>query len=161
MTDLAPPATLLAVDLGVRTGFAIYGADGRLIAYRSQNFGAASRLRKAAGSVLREITGLQHVVLEGGGPIADIWTRAATNADLNVIQIGAERWRERLLYAREQRHGEQAKAAADELARRVIEWSAAPRPTSLRHDAAEAIMIGLWAVLHLGWLDHVPPEVRR
>ena len=46
-----------------------------------------------------------------------------------------------------------------ELARRVIEWCGAPRPTSLRHDAAEAILIGLWGVLELGWVDALPAGV--
>ena len=42
----------------------------------------------------------------------------------------------------------------------MIEWSGAPRPTSLRHDAAEAILIGLWAALEAGWLADVPETVR-
>jgi hypothetical protein len=53
-----------------------------------------------------------------------------------------------------------AEPAAD-LARRVIAWSNATRPTSLRHDAADAILIGLWSVLELGWLETLPDELRR
>ena len=34
-------------------------------------------------------------------------------------------------------------------------------PTALRHDTAEAILLGLWAVVELGWLERIPPEVRR
>lgn len=153
------PPELLAIDLGLRTGFAVYTADGRLRRYASQNFGAASRLRRGAGSILRQYPNLSHLVLEGGGQIAEIWQRAAAQLQLNVLQIGAERWRQRLLYDRDQRHGTQAKATADELARRIITWSHAPRPTSLRHDAAEAIMIGFWAVLELGWLAEIPREL--
>jgi hypothetical protein len=52
-----------------------------------------------------------------------------------------------------------AKRTAAEVARRIIEWSGAPRPTSLRHDAAEAILIGLWGAIVLGWLDR--REARR
>ena len=48
-----------------------------------------------------------------------------------------------------------------EMARKVIEWSAAPRPTALRHDTAEAIMIGLWGVLQLGWLAKLPRELHQ
>ncbi|MFP2902614.1 hypothetical protein ACLEQD_40940, partial [Corallococcus sp. 4LFB] len=59
------------------------------------------------------------------------------------------------------RSGALAKDAADGLARRVIDWSHAPRPTSLRHDAAEAILLGLWGALEVGWLAQVPVEVRR
>jgi hypothetical protein len=63
------------------------------------------------------------------------------------------------LLSRDQRSGEQAKRMADGIARRVVEWSEASRPTSLRHDAAEAILIGLWGVIHVGWLTAVPPAL--
>ena len=45
-------ASLLAVDLGVRTGLACWGDDGRLRWYRSQNFGDAARLRRAIPALL-------------------------------------------------------------------------------------------------------------
>lgn len=151
--------TLLAVDLGLRTGLALYGEDGRLLWYRSQNFGSAPRLRRAVPALLGE-AGLAWLVLEGGGPLADIWEREAARRGIPVLRIGAETWRERLLLPREQRTGKQAKGNADGLARRVIEWSGAPRPTSLRHDAAEAVLAGLWGVLEVEWLDRVPGEVR-
>jgi hypothetical protein len=54
-----------------------------------------------------------------------------------------------------------AKQNADQMARKVIAWSNAPSPTSLRHDAAEAILIGLWAVIEMGWLAQIPKEIRR
>jgi hypothetical protein len=151
--------TLLAVDLGLRTGLALYGEDGRLLWYRSQNFGSAPRLRRAVPALLGE-AGLAWLVLEGGGPLADIWEREAARRGIPVLRIGAGTWRARLLLPREQRTGRQAKGNADGLARRVIEWSGAPRPTSLRHDAAEAVLAGLWGVLEVEWLDRVPGEVR-
>lgn len=153
--------SLLAVDLGLRTGLALYGADGRLLWYRSQNFGTATRLRRAVHGVLRELPEVRWLVLEGGGNLAEIWTREAERLGIQVVRISAERWREVLLYTREQRTGAQAKHHADALARHVIDWSAAPRPTSLRHDAAEAILVGLWGALHVGLLDAMPPELRR
>jgi len=153
--------SLLAVDLGLRTGLALYGADGRLVWYRSQNFGNATRLRRAVHGLLHELAGLRWLVLEGGGNLAEIWKREAERRGLEVEQIGAERWRRQLLYVREQRTGAQAKVHAGELARRIIDWSDAPRPTSLRHDAAEAIVIGFWGVLQVGLLEQVPPELRR
>lgn len=152
---------LLAVDLGLRTGLALYGHDGRLMRYHSQNFGAATRLRRGVYGLLNELAGLEVLVIEGGGQLADIWQSEAERRGLRLLQINAETWRRRLLYDREQRSGAQAKQVADDLARRVILWSGAPRPTSLRHDAAEAILIGFWAALELGWLAHLPPEVRR
>lgn len=152
---------LLAVDLGVRTGLALYGGDGRLRWYRSHNFGSAERLRRAVPALLDGIPALDLLVIEGGGALADAWLRAAARRALAVRQIGAEAWRQLFLLPREQRRGIDAKRHAGALARGVIEWSAAARPTALRHDAAEAILVGLWGVLDAGWLDTVPSALRR
>lgn len=149
-------ASLLAVDLGLRAGLALYGDDGRLRWYRSQNFGALPRMRRAAHSILHELPDLQWLVIEGGGPLAEIWQKEAARREVRMIQTSAEVWRQALLYPRQQRSGADAKQYADPLARRIIDWSGAPRPTSLRHDAAEAILIGLWGVLQVGWLTSVP-----
>jgi hypothetical protein len=90
-----------------------------------------------------------------------MWRREAARRQVPVRQISAESWRRQFLYAREQRSGVQAKDSATELAQRVIIWSGARRPTSLRDDAAEAILIGLWGALEVGWLRHLPEAVRR
>lgn len=153
--------SLLAVDLGLRTGLALFGGDGRLLWYRSTNFGSMARLKRGAFAVLNGIPDLGWMVLEGGGAVAEVWMREADRRRVVVRRISAERWRREFLYVREQRSGKLAKRNADELARRVIEWSGAPRPTSLRHDAAEAILIGLWGVLEVGWLPALPAELRR
>ncbi|MFO7169575.1 MAG: hypothetical protein DIU80_016235 [Chloroflexota bacterium] len=154
-------ATLLAVDVGLRAGLALFGEEGRLRWYRSHNFGSAARLRRGAHSILNELPDLAWLALEGGGPLAEIWVAEAQRRDAGVLMTGAEAWRERLLLPRHQRSGPQAKQSADALARRVIVWSGAPRPTSLRHDAAEAIALGLWAALEVGWLPEMPAEIRR
>lgn len=151
---------LLAVDLGLRSGLALFGADGKLIWYRSHNFGSAARLRDGASAILREIAELRWLVIEGGGDLALIWEREARRMGLEFRQINAETWRNVLLYQREQRSGAQAKQHADDLARRIILWSGARKPTSLRHDAAEAILIGLWGVLESRWLPSIPNELR-
>ncbi len=153
--------SLLAVDVGIRTGLALFAPDGRVIWYRSQNFGSAARLRRAAHGLLVELPRLQWLVLEGGGPLAEIWKREAARRGVTVVQIGAEVWRERLLYDRERRTGVDAKAHAGQLARAIIDWSGAQKPTSLRHDAAEAIVIGLWGAIEVGLLEGVPEGVRR
>ena len=111
--------SLLAVDLGLKTGLALFGENGKLIWYRSHNF------------------------IEGGGNLATVWEKEAERRGLAWHQIGAGEWRQLLLYSREQRSGPEAKKHAGEFARKVIEWSGTAHPTSLRHDAAEAIMIGL------------------
>ena len=149
------------MDLGVRAGFACYGDDGRLRWYRSQNFGAASRLRRAIPALLEAPGDLTRLVVEGGGVLAEAWRHEAERRGIAVQRVSAEDWREIFLLPREQRSGVRAKEVAGRLARGIIEWSAAPRPTSLRHDAAEAIMIGLWGVLSAGWLDRLPDPLRR
>jgi hypothetical protein len=143
--------SLLAVDIGIRTGLAFYDGNGKLRWYRSHNFGNISRLRQAVYNTLRDLSGLTHIVLEGGGPLAEVWKKEANRRGINVIQISAEQWRGFLMYQRQQTDTTKAKNTAKELARRVIELSGAPKPTSLRHDTAEAVLIGLWAVLSLGW----------
>jgi hypothetical protein len=154
-------AVLLAIDIGVKTGLALYGHDGRLLWYRSQNFGTVPRLRRGVRNVLDTLPQLAWLILEGGGPLADIWQREAARRQIPVRQISAEVWRRQFLYAREQRHGVQAKESATELARRIILWSGARRPTSLRDDAAEAILIGLWGAIDVGWLVTLPEIIRR
>ena len=118
-------------------------------------------LRRGARSVLDTLPHLAWLVLEGGGPLADIWRREATRRQIPVRQISAEAWRRQFLYAREQRSGAHAKENATELARRIIIWSGARRPTALRDDAAEAILIGLWGALDVGWLAALPEVIRR
>lgn len=152
--------SLLAVDLGLRTGLAVYDEDGRLDRYRSSHFGQPSRLRRAIPGIFADLSDLSWIVIEGGGPLADLWRREAERQQLQVLQVSAEQWRKRLLLPRQQRSGPDAKRHAGDLARRVIAWSGSRRPTSLRHDAAEAILVGLFAVLQLGWLPELPDELR-
>ena len=153
--------SLLAVDLGLKTGLALYGRNGRLQWYRSRNFGTRTRLRKAAGSILKEAGDIEVVVLEGGGDIAVPWVGEAERKGIRVIQLHAGTWRNQLLLSRHQRSGLDAKKHADTLARRIITWSEAKNPTSLRHDAAEAICVGLWGVLEIGWLVEMPGALKR
>ena len=153
-------AFLLSVDLGLKTGLALYGRDGRLIWYRSQNYASARRLKSAVYGIFNETSEISRLVIEGGGRLADIWIKEADRRGIRVIQISAETWREKFLYHREQRNGPQAKRNAGILARKVIKWSGAKRPTSLRHDAAEAILAGLWGVIDAGWLKDIPIQIR-
>jgi len=152
---------LLAVDLGLKTGLALYGEDGKLRWYRSKNFGTTARLKRAVYGILKEIPDLAMLVIEGGGGIAEIWEREAQKQGIAVRRIMAEDWRKMILFGREQRTGAMAKARAAWLADAVIAWSSLRRPTVPRHDAAEAILIGLWGVIEEGWLGGLPPEIRH
>jgi hypothetical protein len=135
----------LSIDCGLKTGIALFTLSGQLIWYRSQNYGSRQRLKKAAFSLLKEINGLSHLVIEGGGTLAEIWLREGERRKLTTRVVHAEDWRKELLLPRQQRSGRQAKQVADELAREIIEKAGIAKPTSLRHDAAEAILVGWWA----------------
>ncbi len=152
---------LLAVDLGLKMGMALFDGAGRLRWYRSHHFANNSALRRSVHRILREIENLEIVCIEGGGNLGVIWEREASKLNIAFQRIGAETWRNDLLFPRDRRSGKQAKRKADEIARKVIGWSDAPRPTSLRHDASEAILIGLWGVLDAGWLKAVPGEFEK
>jgi hypothetical protein len=152
---------ILAVDLGLKTGLALYGEDGKLRWYRSKNFGTTARLKRAVYGILKENPDLAMLVIEGGGGLAEIWEHEAQKQGIAVRRIMAEDWRKTILFSREQRTGSMAKERAAQLADAVIAWSGLRRPTAPRHDAAEAILIGLWGVIEQGWLGGLPPEIRH
>lgn len=151
---------LLSVDIGLKTGLALYDREG-LIWYRSQNYSSIKRLKSAVYGIFNETPDISKLVLEGGGDLAEIWIKEATRRKIEIIQISAETWRNEFLYNREQRTGKQAKKNAGIVAEKVIRWSGTKRPTSLRHDAAEAILVGLWGMLKIGWLKEIPREIHR
>ena len=136
---------LVAIDLGLRCGWAAFAAEGRLLAYGSRHFGNRSMLRKAIPRILDDYPGLSLLVVEGGGELFVPWEKEAARRGVAVKQVMGEDWRKTLLLPYQRRSGRDAKAAADGLAREVIERCGAKRPTSLRHDAAEAILVGAWA----------------
>ncbi len=153
--------SLLSVDLGIKTGLALYGQDGRLCWYRSKNYGSIQRLKRDIKNLLESIPDLLLLVLEGGGTLVTPWEREAVRRNVPFKLTHAEQWRPKFLYPREQLTGLKAKQYADGIARKIIAWSNLPRPTSLRHDAAEAVLIGMWAVIDAGWLKELPDEIKR
>ncbi len=152
---------LLAVDLGLTTGLALYDRCGKLRWYRSQNYGNMARLRRAIHGLVGSIPDLELVLVEGGGDIADLWEREVSRRGVAVRRVSAETWRRQILYPREQRSGTAAKNRSKDLARKIIEWSGIRLLKSLTHHTAEAILIGLWGSLQLGWLDRLPQALRH
>lgn len=151
-------AHLLAVDVGLHTGLAFFSEDARLLWYRSHHISSPAKLKRVIGKLLRETPRPTHLYLEGSGPLADSWLCEAEKLSIETVQIHAQQWRERLFYARQHRSGAQAKRVAGEIARQVIERLGDKKPTSLRHDTAEAIMVGLYGLLQLGWLNSWPAK---
>ncbi len=148
-----PAQYLLAVDVGLSTGLALFDAGGRLLWYRSHHPATPQKLRKLIAKLLRDAPRPTHLYLEGGGPLADLWLREAEKPALSVTQISAEQWRTKLFHARQHKSGKVAKKQADILARTVIRELGGKNPTRLRHDTAEAILIGYYALHQLGWME--------
>lgn len=146
-------SALLAVDAGVRMGLALFDRQGRLAWCRSHNLGNISRLKKAASGTLFGLPELEYVVVEGGGQTAGVWEYAAKKRGLTFLLIQADRWRPDFLLPRERQSGHKAKAAARALVEKIMRAEGWSSPTPPRHDAAEAALIGLWAVIHLGWRE--------
>ncbi|HVR83649.1 MAG TPA: hypothetical protein VMU54_05010 [Planctomycetota bacterium] len=136
---------LLAIDLGLRLGWAAFSASGRLLGYGSRHFGNRAAFRKAIPNILARYPGLEHLVVEGGGDLFVPWEKEGLRRGLRVRQVMGKEWRRTMLTPSQRRNGPEAKAAADRMARSLIHQSGAKRPTSLRHDAAEAVLVGAWA----------------
>ncbi|HZE99102.1 MAG TPA: hypothetical protein VE981_19005 [Planctomycetota bacterium] len=136
---------LLAIDLGLRCGWAAFDGSSRLLGYGSRHFGNRTALRKAIPQILDGYPQLARLVVEGGGELYLPWGKEAARRGIAILQVMSQEWRADLLKPSQRQSGVDAKEAADKVARDVIAKSGAKRPTSLRHDAAEAILVGLWA----------------
>jgi glutamate-1-semialdehyde aminotransferase len=134
---LGEKSRFLGVDLGLATGIAVYNRDD-------------------------EIAHVHSVILEGGGDLAEVWQRAAVHRGIHLRIVQAHHWRARFFYPREHRSGPEAKAHAIKMAAQVVDWSETRGVSgaSLGHDAAEAVMVGLFGVIDAGWLAD-PPRFRR
>jgi hypothetical protein len=147
---------MLSVDAGVRTGLALFNDGAMLLWYRSHNYGNKQRLRQDVNNILDELKDLEYIIIEGGGEIASVWKKESARKNIQVIQIYAEDWRKELFTSKKMRNGPQAKYNAIELAQSVIKRSGAKKPTSLTHDVAEAVLIGVWGMYHIGWISGQP-----
>ncbi|MEE8601532.1 hypothetical protein [Euzebya tangerina] len=161
--------TLVAVDLGLRTGICVWRRGGPgsafVVSYRSTHVGSRRALKSLARGVIAQHPMVVAVVVEGDRQMGEMWHRTANRQGARALDVSPERWRSVLFQPRERQPAATAKAIAVQRADEVIRWSrtiagrdAAANPTGpLRHDTADAVMIGLWACLELGWLE--PREV--
>lgn len=152
-------ATLLAVDLGLRVGLACFERDGRLRYARTRRFASRAKLKQAVPKLMKEAGSPQWLVLEGDPQLAQVWTSYAHKRGVQCLHVSPERWRQAMLLPRERRAGVDAKQAALRAAEQRMRRDGAPRHTPLRHDAAEAVLIGLWALSEIQWRDEPSPIV--
>lgn len=145
---------LFALDLGLRFGWALYTQKPSLIAYGNQRCGAPTQLKTLAYKALSRLPQGSHVVVEGGGPLLKLWRRPAERHALIFRSYHAERWRHETLSVKVmsgQVKGSEAKKEAIIKAKRVIDLCGRRKPTPLRDDAAEAILLGWWSLYQMEW----------
>jgi hypothetical protein len=157
LTTSVGKGLLLSVDMGLRTGFAVYGPNGDLRTHSNRQFSSMVELRESIPSLIETFGGgsLQHLYLEGDIPLCEAWTSAVQqchNGIQSIVKVEPSSWRDDLLTPRERQTGKDAKAAARLISRQIMWKSGLPIPNGpLDTDEAEAILIGFWAVCQLGW----------
>jgi hypothetical protein len=172
---------VLAVDLGLKSGVALFGSQGRLLRYEQFHFEKDS-LHDTAKRLLTEWeqdafqygsqgeneqgqkrARVTHIAIEGAdGYMLRAWADAATG--LSILRVTPEEWRAELLLEKERSSGSNAKAASRLVARQVVEdFGVMPRHEGKFHtDVAEAVCLGLYVSSRLGWVDRGgAPTVRR
>ena len=150
---------LLALDLGLRFGWACYDGDAKLVAYGSHHCASRAKLKNIAWSTLSKLPADSLLYIEGGGELLPVWTREAERRGVETYSLAAELWRADCLLPREQARGSVAKQRAQSLAKPLITQRADRAPTSLRHDTAEATILGWWALYQQEWIS--PEQFRQ
>jgi hypothetical protein len=127
--EVPPSSVLLSVDLGLRSGFALYNSTGHLISFAHHRFDTLENLKASVLvelSTLSKLYNLNHFVLEGDAVYGSIWTSAinqfAADNEKNavIIFIAPAEWRDRLLTRKERKSGKDAKCASRLISRQIM-----------------------------------------
>jgi len=160
--DSSKPRRLLAVDLGLRTGAALFDQDGKIIRVDSCRFNDHDALKQGLDDLIIK-SGVTDVVIEGEDrKLFNIWKKAIEQlpGNVNLARVIADDWRQDFLLKREQMNAYKAKEAASLIAKQFLvgtEYESA----KLSVDAHEAILIGHYSLRVLGWTDSTMPAVQR
>lgn len=145
-------AAILAIDLGLRTGVAVWDDTARLRTWQTIRFRSPRALQQGVRTVVRDLDDdVVFAVTEGDLDLARPWDRALTARGIRVLHVQAHQWRRDVFADQPDLDGKAAKRAALALARRLIREHAARGVPHLKHDAAEAICLGYWAAWREGW----------
>ena len=185
----SPPenSLLLAVDLGLKSGVAMFSSSGKLLRYEQFLF-HKDDIEASTKALIKEweqsaIAGefitkndnpdsspmrprITHVAIEGGDSgLLRAWMDAVeddTDDDGRpkiIWKVSPEEWRAELLVDKERISGAKAKEASRLIARQVVEdWGAMPRHQGkFPTDVAEAVCLGLYVSHKLGWIQRENP----
>jgi hypothetical protein len=122
-------AVLLAVDMGLRSGFALYNSSGYLTDFTDHRFQSLPTLKESILEVLDCLSVRHHLtnfVLEGDAVYGEIWKTSIEefsckkNEEVDVLFVSPSEWRERLLTLKERKSGQDAKTAARQICRQIM-----------------------------------------
>jgi hypothetical protein len=122
-------SVLLSVDLGLRSGFAIYNSTGSLLSFEYHRFDSLSKLEASVLTQLEiasEVHDITHFALEGDNVYRSIWTSAINQyaavrkKEAEIINVKPSEWRARILTNSERKSGKDAKCAARQICRQIM-----------------------------------------
>ena len=162
----------ISLDLGLRFGWAFYTDLGRLIGYGSHHCAGRPQLKKCAYALIQSLPEHSELWIEGGGALLKFWSKPALKKGVFFQSVHAHQWRNSYFGNRQDLSGKEAKKKAVEWATHLIAFHCdreterspvaqssrqqsrydrhavlkMPNTHELRHDAAEAILMGWWAL---------------
>lgn len=151
---------LLAIDVGLSTGMALYNQDGRLCWCDSQKFENLAQMKRFAAKLIGETEKLDWILSEGDYNLAAIWERAAIKNGVRIQRVSGQVWCQQLLEMPYDDAVQQIDPHAFEFARKIMHYSEMSSPKNLDKHAIEAALIGMWGVLQMGWINKLPDVVR-
>jgi hypothetical protein len=157
--------SLLAVDLGLRTGMCLFNDAGNLLRYDDRQFASADHLEQGAAAILSEWEAeagsrISHVAIEGSDPyLLSAWSNAV--GDRRVLHVQPEHWRHDLLTPQECDSWKSSKDASRVVARSIIErfGTAELDRVDYTTDCAEALLLGAHVAQRLGWIRRELPTI--
>jgi hypothetical protein len=146
---------LLAVDLGLRFAWSLYTLEGQLLNYSSHHCPNYASLKRFAYLMLKRLPHSSYLYIEGGGALLKAWQKPALKSFHDCIQVHARQWRVDVLKVSniDSLSGHEAKNKAIEQASKVIKYASGKGHHTLRHDSAEAILLGWWGLWTLGYVS--------
>lgn len=172
---------LLAVDIGLKSGVALYNRQGALVRYEQFYFDRntlasdAEELVQQWENDINNETDLAmeyddvgnkpwkitHIAMEGAdAKLMNAWADAAPNR--SILRVSPEEWRSGLLVAKERKSGPDAKAASRLIARQIVGDFGVMEQHSgkFKTDVAEAVVMGFYVARKLGWITREPAVQR-
>ena len=165
---------LMAIDIGLKSGVALYNRQGALVRYEQFYF-ERDTLQRDAQELIQEWERdcneettfdeiqfkVTHIAMEGADAyMLNAWAEAAPNR--SILRVSPEEWRSDLLTAKEKKSGHNAKASSRLIARQIVGDFGMMEQHSgkFKTDVAEAVVMGFYVARKLGWIQREPP-VRR